>query len=65
VVNHDHTKSSKRERGDSYNGYQEEGREEEGRQEEEVTKKRKSKKLSMSSKLCPVVKRGIAFLGLF
>jgi len=34
VVNDGHTKSSKLERGDLYNGYQEEGcREEEGREE--------------------------------
>jgi hypothetical protein len=41
------------ERGDPFNGYQEKGEEE----EEEVTKQN----LSMSSKQCPVVKRGIAF----
>ena len=34
MVNHGHTKSSKWERGDLYNGYQE-GCEEEGREEEE------------------------------
>ena len=49
------------ERGDSYNGYQEE--EESCRQEEEEVSK--TKKLSMSSKLCPAVKRGIAFYRAF
>jgi hypothetical protein len=54
VVNHDHTKSSKRERGDSYNGYQEEGREEEGRQEEEVTKKEKAKNCRCHQSYAPL-----------